>query len=62
LLRLAAVASGDAPSAEELLTRIVDTLSIDGHQDDIAILVIKFLAEETSGVDGKGVTGSAARS
>jgi serine phosphatase RsbU (regulator of sigma subunit) len=59
-LRLAAVASSDAPSAEALLTRIVDTLTVDGTEDDVAILVIKFLAPQDSGSDEEAVTGSSA--
>jgi hypothetical protein len=43
---LAEVASVDAPSAEALLAHIVDTLTADGHEDDIAILVIRSVAGE----------------
>lgn len=44
LQRLTRVAARDASSADALLAQVVDTLTADGHEDDIAILVIRFEA------------------
>jgi len=51
LERFAELASQDAPSAEQLLAHIVDTLTSQGHEDDIAILVIRSGAREGSSGD-----------
>jgi serine phosphatase RsbU (regulator of sigma subunit) len=61
LTRLAAAASPRAPSAEGLAARIVDQLTVDGHDDDIAILVIRYDGTEGPASDDDPVASTVAR-
>ncbi len=56
--RLASIASSGGPSAEAMVTRVLGSVTTDGHDDDIALLVIRLLAGDEPGPVGEAVPGS----